>query len=416
MSNSRQTTFDLPVVTTPRAAADVLASSGGVLRMAPAWVPREFCTPGRRLRLHPDDYYPFDKGRGGIDERWIASAIRADNGPTTGPFEGLSLAVSADGDALIPFDLIIETGQSEVIGERLWSEYGAWPTFAKFFDNLMPLPFHIHASDEKASAVGKRGKPEAYYYPPQMNNHLGEQPVSYLGLRPNVSRKELIDHLKKHTAGGDNNITNLSLGYRTRLGQGWDIPAGVLHAPASVCTYEPQAASDVLSMFESWSNNAEVGDDLLWKDLPTADRGNYEALLDIVDWTANSDPQFSEHRALVPYETDASRAAGGGDYVEKWIVYKSPNFSAKELTVFPGCSVTMAEQDAYGLIAVQGHGTINGQELAAITMARINELTRDEYFVTAKAAQAGVTIVNTSDCEPLVVLKNFGPGNVELGL
>ena len=49
-------------------------------------------------------------------------------------------------------------------------------------------------------------------------------------------------------------------------------------------------------------------------------------------------------------------------------------------------------------------------------MVRINELTRDEYFVTAPAASRGVTITNASDSEPLVVLKHFGPGNVELGL
>jgi hypothetical protein len=29
----------------------------GVLRLAPTWVPRSFCVPGRRLRLHPHDLY-----------------------------------------------------------------------------------------------------------------------------------------------------------------------------------------------------------------------------------------------------------------------------------------------------------------------------------------------------------------------
>lgn len=32
-------------------------SGKGILRLAPAWVPREFCVPGRRIKLHPDDYY-----------------------------------------------------------------------------------------------------------------------------------------------------------------------------------------------------------------------------------------------------------------------------------------------------------------------------------------------------------------------
>jgi len=44
----------------------------GVLRLAPNWVPRSFCIPGRRLKLHPDDYYALGADRGGIDERWFA--------------------------------------------------------------------------------------------------------------------------------------------------------------------------------------------------------------------------------------------------------------------------------------------------------------------------------------------------------
>ena len=38
-------------------AQELLQEGNGVLRLAPAWVPRSFCRPGRRLKLHPDDYY-----------------------------------------------------------------------------------------------------------------------------------------------------------------------------------------------------------------------------------------------------------------------------------------------------------------------------------------------------------------------
>lgn len=50
-------------------AQELLQEGGGVLRLAPAWVPRSFCRPGRRLKLHPDDYYALGLERGGIDER-----------------------------------------------------------------------------------------------------------------------------------------------------------------------------------------------------------------------------------------------------------------------------------------------------------------------------------------------------------
>ena len=42
-----------------------LEQGEGVLRLAPNWVPRSFCVPGRRIKLHPDDYYALGGQRGG---------------------------------------------------------------------------------------------------------------------------------------------------------------------------------------------------------------------------------------------------------------------------------------------------------------------------------------------------------------
>jgi hypothetical protein len=36
-----------------------LSRTGGLLRLAPCWVPRSFLQPGLRLKLHPDDTYVF---------------------------------------------------------------------------------------------------------------------------------------------------------------------------------------------------------------------------------------------------------------------------------------------------------------------------------------------------------------------
>src|SRR5215212_3018272 len=70
-----------------------LAQSGGLLRLAPCWVPRSFLQPGKRLKLHPDDLYAFGLNRGGIDERWFASTTPAANDNRT-PDEGLSYVVA----------------------------------------------------------------------------------------------------------------------------------------------------------------------------------------------------------------------------------------------------------------------------------------------------------------------------------
>lgn len=399
---------------TGSAADRSLDHGDGVLRLAPTWVPRVFSTPGRRLRLHPDDYYAFGKDRGGIDERWLASPIRADNGPATGPFEGLSLVVDPDG-AMLPFDQVIDHLRAGLVGERIWRAHGKWPVFAKFFDNEQALPFHVHHRDEHARPLGKVSKPEAYYYAPQMNNHLAARPVSFLGLQPHVTREQLRERLVAFSQGGDNRATELSFGYRTQLGTGWDVPAGVLHAPASACTYEPQAASDVLCMCESWSNNREIPDELLWKDAPPNRVGDFDYILDLLDWDRNVDPDFVEHRRLIPFETAESLADADPRYVEKWIVFKSPVFSAKELTVRPGASVTVRDTDAYGVIVVQGHGSFGPYDAAASTLIRFGDLTEDEFFVSEEAARTGVRVTNRSSVEPLVLLKHFGPGNASLG-
>ena len=48
---------------------DAFDKGEGVLRLVPNFVPRGFNEAGRRLRIHPDDYYAFGMNRGSIKER-----------------------------------------------------------------------------------------------------------------------------------------------------------------------------------------------------------------------------------------------------------------------------------------------------------------------------------------------------------
>ncbi len=72
-----------------------LDRGGGLLRLAPCWVPRAFLHPGRRLKLDPRDLYAFGLSRGGIDERWFGSTTEAANENRTED-EGLSYLVDGD--------------------------------------------------------------------------------------------------------------------------------------------------------------------------------------------------------------------------------------------------------------------------------------------------------------------------------
>ena len=103
-------------------------------------------------------------------------------------------------------------------------------------------------------------------------------------------------------------------------------------------------------------------------------------------------------------------------YREYWITYKSPEYSAKELTVLPGKTVTIKDGGAYGMILLQGHGTMGAWDVDSPALIRFGQLTMDEFFVTEKAAKQGVVISNPSRTDPMVMLKHFGPGNPDLAL
>lgn len=396
-------------------AAQALEQGRGILRLAPNWVPRSFCIPGRRIKLHPDDYYALGGARGGIDERWFASTTPADNGPLTSPHEGLSfvVAVCAGKPERILLRDAVAILKDALIGGRLWREYGCWPMYSKFFDNLGPLPHHIHHNDQFASLTGQMGKPEAYFFPPQLNNHGGQFPYTFFGLQPGTTRDQVRRALLDFTKG-DNHITSLSAAYRLDPGTGWDVPPGLLHAPGSLCTYEPQKASDVFAMYQSLAGTTVVPEELLWKDTPKDKVGDVEHLLDVIDWDLNLDPQFAANRFMRPRPARPLSEMQAGGYVENWICYKSGAFSAKELTVLPGHEVIIKDSAAYGMIMMQGHGVMGGWDIETPTMIRYGDLTNDEFFVSESAAKSGVRIKNPSANDPLVMLKHFGPGNPDL--
>jgi hypothetical protein len=398
-------------------AAKALAQGKGILRLAPTWVPRSFCVPGRRIKLHPDDYYVLGGVRGGIDERWLSSTTPAKNGPLTGENEGLSAVVYSEGgkeEQILLID-VIEELKGEVIGDRLWNEYKSWPMYSKFFDNMGPLPHHIHHNDEHAAKIGQLGKPEAYYFPPQLNNHGGDFPYTFFGIAPGTTKEQIKECLMNFTKG-DNKITMYSQAFPLIPGTGWDVPPGMLHAPGSMCTYEPQKASDVFAMYQSLVNEAVIPEELLWNGTPKEDIGNYDQLMEVIDWELNTNPNLLETRFMqpIPVRDEAEMAAQG--YSEKWVCYRSDAFSAKELTVFPGQTVTITDAAAYGLIMMQGHGKMGVWNIETPAMIRYGQLTNDEFFVTEATAKAGVEITNYSSTDPIVMLKHFGPANPDLKL
>jgi hypothetical protein len=383
-----------------------LSDSGGLLRLAPCWVPRSFLQPGKRLKLHPDDLYAFGLNRGGIDERWFASTTPAANDNRT-PDEGLSYVV-VGGNRFTLADAVSEMGEA-LIGASIWRKYKKWPVYSKFFDNMGPIPHHMHQSREQAALVNQEGKPESYYFPPQHNNVGNNFPYTFFGLNPGTTKAQVRKTLEDWNKG-DNGILDLSAAYRLKPGTGWLVGPSILHAPGSLCTYEPQWGSDVFGMYQSLVEGREVPWALLVKDMPKEKHRDLDFIVEQLDWEANVDPNFKHNHYLEPIPVADTAKQG---YVDRWIVYGKVRgeqcFTAKELTVDPGAKCTIKDKGAYGLIVVQGEGRMNKLTLNCPKLIRFHDLTEDEVFCTEQAAKDGVTFENTSKTEPLVCLRYFGP-------
>ena len=383
-----------------------LEAGNGLLRLTPTWVPRSFLHPGKRIKLAPDDWYAFGAHRGGIDERWFGSTTEAAN-DNRELDEGLSY-ITFEGQRFLLKDAIAEQGET-IIGHAIYQQYGRWPVYSKFFDNMGPIPHHMHQSSEDAALVGREGKPEAYYFPPQYNNVDNNFAYTFMGLEPGTSREQVRRCLENWDRG-DNGILDLARAYRLQRGTGWLIPPGVLHAPGSLCTYEPQWGSDVFGMFQSLVEGREVPWSLLVKDMPEEKHHDLDFIVGQLDWEKNVDTQFMQNNYLEPI-IDPSHSGDG--YTDRWITYGLIDgqqlFSAKELTVGPGVKCTLQDPGASGWITVQGRGRMGHLPLQTPAMIQFGAETEDEIFITFQAAAAGVEIENTGS-EPLVGLRYFGPG------
>jgi len=257
--------------------------------------------------------------------------------------------------------------------------------------------------------VNQEGKPESYYFPPQHNNVGNNFPYTFMGLNPGTTKAQVRKCLEDWNKG-DNGILELSQAYRLKPGSGWLIGPSILHAPGSLCTYEPQWGSDVFGMYQSLVEGREVPWALLVKDMPKERHRDLDFIVDQIDWEANVDPNFKANHYLEPVVTSDTSKDG---WIDKWIVYGKVRgeqlFTAKELTVNPGAKCTIKDKGASSIIVVQGEGKLNKLRLSSPKMIGFYDLTEDEVFITESAARAGVTFENTSSTEPLVVLRYFGP-------
>ncbi|MEZ4717713.1 MAG: hypothetical protein R2851_16740 [Caldilineaceae bacterium] len=154
------------------------------------------------------------------------------------------------------------------------------------------------------------------------------------------------------------------------------------HTPGSLCTYEPQWASDVFAMFQSLVAEVPIDGDLV-KNVPADKHQDLDFLVSMVDWDANVCPASRK-----PTSGRRAGRAGGGDGRRRL----SRGLRSPTATTSCGQGIDRPararrgyqKQRSLRLHHDQGHGArINGQPLETPALIRFGQLTYDEYFVAA---------------------------------
>ena len=94
-------------------------------------------------------------------------------------------------------------------------------------------------------------------------------------------------------------------------------------------------------------------------------------------------------------------------YGENWICYRAKEYSAKELTVLPGKTVTIRDAAAYGMIVLQGHGTMGAWAIESPAIIRFGQATSDEFFVS-RGRQKRISVKNIEEIFRFFSKAGFG--------
>ena len=373
-----------------------LAEGDGILRLAPAFVARDWVPSGRRLGL-PDDRYVVGE-RGEICERWLASTTMASNRISPAG-EGLSFLDLAGADRVTLKD-IVDAAPEAIMGTAYAATHDGLGRLAKIFDYGERVPYHIHPRAEHAALLGRKPKDEAYYFLPGVG--MGKHPESFFGVHPWIVDRRRQDVLVPYLEAWDSDeILSFAQGAFLVAEEGFHIPSGILHAPGTALTLELQEDSDVLCMLQAKVGGTIISKDLLYQESTAEARARLgeRCVLELVDWAANGDPYFWQNHHLSPQLIRSSVQPGGEEY---WIYYNTSKFTGKKLVVRAGETYRTAEHGVYSIFVWRGTGRYGGHAVVGGVHGR------DELLVTHDRAIRPIEVENTGDDE-LLIVKFFGP-------
>jgi hypothetical protein len=392
-----------------------LNKNGGVFQLLHRYAGRTFCTPGKRLRLDERSYYPDYMGGTGLDELWMCCTVPIvtgviDTRTKKAPFrEGEAHVLTSDGQVISLQDLI-SANPKAVLGDKVTALSKqligkvTWPIVSKKFDNLNPIPHHLHWSKWEVYDINSFDNP-------------GVSPSHYhttaMGLYPFVTRDQFLACMKRFGKGDYNGVRHLSPHTMMHIDDGFVMPNGVLHSPTNLCTHELHVTMDEHFLAEDLTLDGRIGaKDAFYacreEDYPKARHEDWDYLVEKFDFAANQDPDFvlKNSRPAIP----AQEFKGNG-VDAKWIVYGNflgdQKCSILRLIVEPGAKTTFRPECPAMFHTNGGSGRVGKLAVRYHQNMVLGEIYPEIGFITQAAlANGGVEIENTGT-EPLVLTFDF---------
>ena len=392
-----------------------LEKNGGVFQLLHRYAGRTFCTPGKRLRLDAKSYYPDYMGGTGLDELWMCCTVPIvtgviDTRTKKAPFrEGEAHVLTSDGQVISLQDLI-SANPKAVLGDKVTALSKqligkvTWPIVSKKFDNLNPIPHHLHWSKWEVYDINSFDNP-------------GVSPSHYhttaMGLYPFVTRDQFLACMKRFGKGDYNGVRHLSPHTMMHIDDGFVMPNGVLHSPTNLCTHELHVTMDEHFLAEDLTLDGRIGaKDAFYacreEDYPKARHEDWDYLVEKFDFAANQDPDFvlKNSRPAIP----AQEFKGNG-VDAKWIVYGNflgdQKCSILRLIVEPGAKTTFRPECPAMFHTNGGSGRVGKLSVRYHQNMVLGEIYPEIGFITQAAlANGGVEIENTGT-EPLVLTFDF---------
>ena len=265
--------------------------------------------PGRRIKLAPQDIYAYGAHRGGIDERWFASTTRPPT-RTARPTRG-SATSSDDGKRAFTLARRRRPGRRDArSASRSGTSTSAGRSTASSSTTSGRSRTTCTRTTQQAALVGQQGKPESYYFPPQLNALGNNFPYTFFGLEPGT------------TKAGHRPLPGALERGRQRHPQLLARPIACSPAPAGWCrraSCTPPARSsptsrsgvrDVFGMYQSLVEGRPVPWACWSRTCPTEKHHDLDYLVEQLDWEANVNPSFKDSHYLepIPWPTAAARA------------------------------------------------------------------------------------------------------------